>query len=58
MNRVLALGVTSFLLAASPAFAIQSDDSSSAANDRFENDSSFVMNDYDLSGVGRSNDGQ
>lgn len=30
------------------------DDSSSALNDRFANDGSFIMNNYDLSGVGRS----
>ncbi|MFO7908330.1 MAG: PEP-CTERM sorting domain-containing protein [Pirellulaceae bacterium] len=46
------------LLATNYVFAIEIDDFTSAENDRFANDPSFVMNDYDLSGVGRSNDGR
>ena len=39
---------------AGPAHALDIDDSSAALNDRFANDPSFIMDDYDLSGVGRA----
>lgn len=51
---LIALG----LISAWPADALTIDDSSSALNERFANDPSFIMADYDLSGVGRSSDGR
>lgn len=42
------------LFAASQAVGLSIQDSSSAENDRFANDAQFIMNDYDLSGVGRT----
>ncbi|MEM6506774.1 MAG: PEP-CTERM sorting domain-containing protein [Planctomycetota bacterium] len=40
------------------AVALTIDNSSSALNDRFANDPSFIMSNYDLSGVGRSEGGR
>ena len=46
------------LVLAQSAAGITIDDSTSALNDRFANDPSFIMANYDLSGVGRSSDGR
>jgi hypothetical protein len=45
-------------LAADSAMGLAIDDFVSAENDRFANSGSFIMDQYDLSGVGRSSDGR
>lgn len=58
MKRPLLIGIATLgMLPIGQSRALDIDDSTSALNDRFANNASFIMNDYDLSGVGRSNSG-
>lgn len=52
--HILAASMLVDLAGTCSVFALQVDDFSTSENDRFTNSSSFIMNDYDLSGVGRS----
>lgn len=59
MMKTTALPLLLFgMVTAGPAHALDIDDASAALNDRFANNPSFIMNDYDLSGVGRAGGGQ
>lgn len=59
MHRLLSISfVAALVFPGSTAYGIEIDDFVSAENDRFANNSSFVMDGYDLSGVGLSSDGR
>lgn len=59
MKRTAALVVLSLgLLIAGRGLALTIDDSTTELNDRFTNDPTFIMNNYDLSGVGRTGAGR
>jgi V8-like Glu-specific endopeptidase len=58
-NRIcLFLAVAVLSSVTVPAYAISIDGFSTAYNDRFANDSSFIMSSFDLSGVARAEDGK
>ncbi len=56
-RKTTSLLISYSLLSGGSVYALDTDGAMASKNDRFANDPSFIMNGYDLSGVGRSSNG-